>query len=519
MRIKAFGGSAVHVLGSITIFLHIDNKTFEALCQVTDTDDCFLMGRVLAKAMGYVDYPDIKPPTRMNKKPNTSVKVVQAKTSTTHTEPVPDPPQAMQSCKRQSIKKPEDPRNSPITKETLHHIQQTINRIPSKLSLNENNLAKPQKVHAELHNEHGCSNITINGKEHSLPTTKEYILKEYADVFTGIGTLPGPAYHIELKEDYTPVRNPPHSVPVGMQDAYKAELQRLQKEEVIIEVNHYTEWVNSVVPVQKPDGYIRLCIDPRNLNTAIKRNPYYMRTLDDILPQLSKAKVISMSDATSGYWHVPLDLASSLLTTFSTPYGKFRWLRLPFGLKIASDIFQERLDSVLVLVPNTAGIADDIIVFGENEIEHDASFIILCETARINGLKLNAKKLQLKSKDCKFFGHKLTPDGLKADEDKIEAIQKMNPPKTEIELKSFLGMVNYLGRYTPTLADLQPPLDRLYKKDTAWRWDPEHQRAFDGIKSVISSLPVLAYFDTKLEHTIQCDASKQGLGAALLQDG
>ena len=151
----------------------------------------------------------------------------------------------------------------------------------------------------ELHNEHCHSNVIVSGKEHSLPTTKEYILREYADVFTGNGTLPGPAYHIELKEDYTPVSYPSHSVPLGMQDAYKAELQRLQKEEVIIGVTHYMEWVNSVVPVQKPDGYIRFCIDPRNLNIAIKRNPYYMRTLDNILPQLSKAKVISMSNATS----------------------------------------------------------------------------------------------------------------------------------------------------------------------------------------------------------------------------
>ena len=123
-----------------------------------------------------------------------------------------------------------------------------------------------------------------------------------------------------------------------MQDAYKAELERLQREDVIIEVNHYTEWVNSVVPVQKPDRFIRLCIDTRNLNMAIKRNPYYMRTLDDILPQLSKARTISMADATSGYWHVPLDLASSLLTTFSTPYGKFRWLKLPFGLDCFRDL-------------------------------------------------------------------------------------------------------------------------------------------------------------------------------------
>ena len=152
-----------------------------------------------------------------------------------------------------------------------------------------------------------------------------------------------------------------------------------------------------------------------------------------------------MGDATSGDWHVPLDLASSLLTTFITPYGKFRWLKLPFGLKIASDVFQERLDRVLALVPNTIGIADDIVIYSENEIEHDASFITQCETARANGLKLNAKKLQFKSNDCKFFRHNFTLNGLKADESKIEAIVKMSPPKTETDLKSFLDMVNCLG--------------------------------------------------------------------------
>ena len=158
------------------------------------------------------------------------------------------------------------------------------------MNLNENIVMKPQKVHVSLHSEHNSATVTVNGKEHSLPTTKEYILKEYADVFTGIGTLPGSAYHIDLKEDYNPVRNPPHLVPLGMQDANKAELERLQQEDVIIEFNHYTEWVNSIILVQKPDGCIRLCIDTRNLNMAIKRNPYYMRTLDEILPQLSKSQ-------------------------------------------------------------------------------------------------------------------------------------------------------------------------------------------------------------------------------------
>ena len=180
--------------------------------------------------------------------------------------------------------------NNVIDRETLQLIQETINAIYSSMNVNENTAMEPQKVHASLHSEHNSTTVTVNDKEHSLPTTKEYILKESADVFTGIGTLPGPAYHIKLKSDYNPVRNPPCSVPVGMQDAYKAKLERLQQEDLIIEVNHYTEWVNSIVPVQKPDGCIRLCIDTRNLNMAIKRNPYYMRTLDDILPQLSKAK-------------------------------------------------------------------------------------------------------------------------------------------------------------------------------------------------------------------------------------
>ena len=123
-----------------------------------------------------------------------------------------------------------------------------------------------------------------------------------------------------------------------------------------------------------------------------------MRTLDDILSQLSKAKTISMGDATSGYWHVPLNLASSLLTTFSTPYSKFRWLKLPFSLKIVSDIFQERLDKVLALVPNTIGITDDIFIYGENQIECDASFITLCETARANGLKSKCQEATVQVK-------------------------------------------------------------------------------------------------------------------------
>ena len=133
--------------------------------------------------------------------------------------------------------------------------------------------------------------IKLNGKVHGLPITKEYILKEYADVFQGIGTLPGGPYHIRLKEDYRPVQHPPRSVPIAMQPAYKTELERLVKEGIITEVHKHTEWINSIVPVMKPDGSLRLCLDLKDLNKAIERNQWYSRTLDNILPETSQLQI------------------------------------------------------------------------------------------------------------------------------------------------------------------------------------------------------------------------------------
>ena len=179
-----------------------------------------------------------------------------------------------------------------------------------------------------------------------------------------------------------------------MQSAYKAELDRLVKEGIITEVHEHTEWINSVVPAMKGDGSLRLCLDPKDLNKAIKRNQWYARTLDDMLPELAQSKYFTVKDATSGFWHVLLDFRSSLLTTFNTPWGKYRWLRMPFGLKVSGDVLLERLDRVLRLVPRVLGIADDIVIHGTRENTHDGTVLVLCETARLNNLSLNSKKMQ-----------------------------------------------------------------------------------------------------------------------------
>ena len=121
--------------------------------------------------------------------------------------------------------------------------------------------------------------VILNGKRHCLPITKEYVLSEFKDVFEGIGKLPGGKYHIELEPDSQPVQHPPKAVLEKKKEAYKDELERLCSLGIIEPVAGHTDWINSIVPVAKPDGSIRLCLDPKDLNKSIKRNQYYSQTI------------------------------------------------------------------------------------------------------------------------------------------------------------------------------------------------------------------------------------------------
>ena len=275
-----------------------------------------VLARIQAKAIGYVQFPQIWWPHALTTFPDTSRNLC------THRTPKPKTAlysQAYIATKTQSQVSLHKTRPTEIT-QTKQAQQMTEPVLP--------------------HIKWNIDSIQLNGKTHKLPITKEYILREYHDVFKGVGILPGGPYHIRLKEQYRPVQHPQRSVPIAMQTVYKTELERLTKEGKITEVKEHTEWINSIVTVMKPNNRLRLCLDPKDLNKAIERNQWYFRMIDDILPEQAKSKFKTLKDATSGYWHVVLDLDSRLLTMFNTPWGKFRWLRLPFGLKIASDVFQ-----------------------------------------------------------------------------------------------------------------------------------------------------------------------------------
>ena len=345
--------------------------------------------------------------------------------------------------------------------------------------------------------------------------------QEYADVFEGIGCLEGSS-HIEIDPSAKPVIHPPRRVPVTLKDSLKKELDRMVKEEILAPVNDPTDWVSSMVTVVKLNK-LRICIDPKDLNQAIKRSHYPMPTIEEVATKLSNAKGFSVLDAKRGFWQIKLDEESSKLTTFNTPFG--RWLRMPFGICSAPEEFQRRMNITFENLKGTAVIADDLLVFGEgNDIEtarkdHDQNLRNALQRARERNLKMNKEKAKLRLTEVPYIGQVLTSDGIKPDPKKVEAIQNISQPTDVPSVKRFHGMVNYLSKFLPNISTITEPLRQLEAKDVEWHWDENQQKAFEEIKKLITFHPVLRYYDVAKEVTLQCDASQSGVGAALLQEG
>ena len=160
------------------------------------------------------------------------------------------------------------------------------------------------------------------------------------------------------------------------------ELNKMEAMRVITrETEPTTDWVSSLTFTEKRDGALRLCLDPKDFNRALKRPHHKTPTLEEITHNFSGATFFSKLDAKNGYWSIRLDEASSKLTTFNTPFGRCRFLRLPFGLVVSQDVFQQRMDAILEKCPGCTGIADDVAVYGRTEQEHDDNLMNLMKVA------------------------------------------------------------------------------------------------------------------------------------------
>ena len=305
----------------------------------------------------------------------------------------------------------------------------------------------------------------------------------------------------------------------ALQEPLRLELEKLVDEGILckLKIDENSEWLNSSLCIRKPNGSICLCLDPTHLNKYIVRPHHNSKTLDDILPKLTGARKFSIVDSTKSFFNLSLTKKASLLTTFGTMYGHYCYLRVPMGASLSSDVYQFKIDEIFEDIPQCVGIADDIVIFGYNDHDHDQTLYTVLDRAHKVGMKFNPDKCTFKRDNISFYGVTLSADGVKPDPRKIEAIRNLPEPRSEPLLQSFLGIVNYLSRFSPNIAKMTVNLRALLKKENEFLWHPKHSKDFKVIVDELCSPKLLKYYNSKKKLYLEVDASQKAIGMALMQ--
>ncbi|CAB4045152.1 Hypothetical predicted protein [Paramuricea clavata] len=270
--------------------------------------------------------------------------------------------------------------------------------------------------------------------------TSEQIFEKYAPCFEGIGRISEP-YHIKIDDSVTPVVHPPRNLPATLRDRVQAELFDMESKGIIKAVNEPTAWVNSMVVNEKRSGRLRICIDPRDLNKAIRREHYQLLTQQEITSRLTGAKFFSKLDATSGFWQMPLDDESSNLTTFNTPFGRYRFTVVPFGMVFAQEVFHKTVHEKFNDILGCETDIDDILIWGRTIDEHDLRLEQVLNRVQEINMTLSQEKCQFRQTEVTYLGERLTQEGVKPDGAKLKAIRDYVKPTNKQDVQRLLGMV------------------------------------------------------------------------------
>ena len=347
----------------------------------------------------------------------------------------------------------------------------------------------------------------------------EDLKKLYPNSFDRLGSLKG-EYNIRIDPTVKPATHARRKVPIQSKEAIDRELDYLIEEEIIMEQVEPTPWVSSVTFPMKPNGEVRVCLDPSNLNKAIIREHHKLMTVEEIAHELAGATVYTKADALKAFLQIHLTHEASLLMMFNSHRERLCFLRMPFEAKMSQDMFQMQMDVILEQCPGVIGIHDNMVIFGVDQEDHDANLINLLNICQKEGLVLNSKKLELRKECVTFFGAEYSAQGMHPDPKKVQGITEMTVPTDKQQLQSFLGMVNYMGTFIPNLSHHTELLRAMLKKDNVFHWEEQQTRSFQKIKALIAKaneMP-LRYYDRTKPVKVQADASLRGLGACLIQE-
>ena len=345
------------------------------------------------------------------------------------------------------------------------------------------------------------------------------LLKKHESMFDGtLGNYTGTEYKIELLEGAKPYHAKPFPIPKVHEETLKNEVNRLVKIGVLKRKNN-SEWAAPTFIIPKKNGTVRFISDFRELNKRIKRKPFPIPKIQDLLLKLEGFKYASSLDLNMGYYHIKLCPFSRKLCTIVLPWGKYEYQKLPMGLCNSPDIFQEKMNELFYGLDYVRTYIDDLLLISNKSLEdHINKLDKVLSKLKSAGFKVNAEKSFFARNELEYLGFKITREGIMPLPDKVEAIKNIAVPTTKKQLRSFIGLINYYRDMWQHRSGILTPLSSMTSKQAKWNWSKECQKAFDTIKKLVSRETLLSYPNFNKPFVIHTDASKLQLGAVISQD-
>ena len=382
----------------------------------------------------------------------------------------------------------------------------------------------------------GPHNMQLQDKTITMDIKQKFeeLCEEYGEAFSKNNEDIGRTKLVKMDintGDSPPVSSRPYTLPLKHYEWVQREIESLEHAGVI--TKSMSKWASPIVVVPKKSApgeppKRRLCFDFRKVNelqqeviTAGKTKGqisiHPLPKIDEMYVKLKGAKVFSTIDLRSSYHHIMLGKSSRAKTAFVTPFGKYKFFMVPFGIAQAPAYFQLLMNKVLKGLKFAMTYLDDIIIFSENELQHLEHLKIVFSHLREAGLKMKHSKCDFFKSEIHYLGHLISPEGISPLPNKLDCIKHMPALKDVNEIKQFLGLTGYYRKFVPRFADIPRPLTTLMKKDRKFEWTPACQKSFELLKETLCGEPVLKYADTSKPYTLYTDASNFGWAGVLTQ--